>query len=118
MSNDSSNTFCWNVSKVNNSITECLVECELCRNVTCGEREERSVVSIISNQVLARFSEDARPRSNMPVCFLSFLILLQSVQSTEFCQGAAGNLDLMHHIRPFMRYFDHVFEELGFRNCS
>ena len=33
------------------------------------------------------FVEDARPRSNMLVCFLVNLFFLQSYHSTEFCRG-------------------------------
>ena len=39
------------------------------------------------------FFEDERPRSHRLVCLLSCLLLLQSVKSTEFCRGTAGNLN-------------------------
>ena len=78
VSDDPCDTICWNVSEVNNSITECLIKLfntylvlrpnpfhKLCRYATCCEREARAVSANFSDQVPLYFLADAKLRSNV-----------------------------------------------------
>ena len=110
VSNDSCNIFCWNVSNVNKSMTEC--SAELWTRVLCFDQinfincvgmplvmNERNDLwfPTFPDQVPPCFSEDARPRCNMLVYILSCLFLLQSDHSTNFCRGSVGNLNYNLH---------------------